>query len=1174
MAELSVGQIKQLEAYMAQNKGVNREQAIQTLFSVSKTNYNKGLKLEHEDNNPVQPKSQKDIFFKSSEGKTYNVTKTFEKRINNVTNDIKKAEDENGFIGKAWSGFKNLTGIGDSSDKVREAQKQEYEFLKKLNSDSVDKIFMELTGKEYSTENLEKFINGEIQLKSENALQGYIEGQEMAVDVGADIVSGIAAVGIYSAAVAAAPFTGGASIVVGIAAAGASGAAIKTGLKAADAATGGRKYTSKDAGYDIATGAFSGVIAPITGGMGGAIGKTIATRVGVTAVKTVGKGLAEEVVGIGVKQGLKQGVKTALTNPTGYKYVGGSFINRATAYGVEMMTDGAVSGGLDNAFKATIDGKDAEEIVQAAGEGFVGGLILAPVVGGGMKGTGELGKYIAKFLPDHPTKPVVPENVIPKRTTTNLYPESDAAGLNAMKENLRTQAKGTESIEMQEVTGTHYKKTQEVEKIKEKFDFLLNGEKIIGEDVPVGEKYKILKTMDDNTYTIYKETRSGSNPGFWVEHAGSGDLYYFKTGNSEQNLTEFISSQLYKAAGIDIPDVNLVGGPEFKGMGSQGLWIKSKAIVGLEPIRKNPKAAYEGFAVDAWLANWDAVCSGNTLLKDGKAVRLDFGGSLDFRARGGKKQFGNQVPELHTFLDPNINPEAAGMFAKMTREDLIESLKRVQSVTNDDIQELYHQVMHHINNPEIYTAIKNRKQYLNWILQEAEKTPQKPEQIIQEYIKQIEDIVNKKYKVQIDDANHQTEVRSRAMKEMKEQRERVLNDEELAVLWSYKGNSYTQNTDLQYGKYFVESIEQLDKALDKTELTEDLILYRGDHFIIDSHLNARYWADCPEYNKKYLFQQDRDDLPMGEIIKKIYKPGVVIEEQQFVSTTISPEVANNFGKSESDIMYIFHAPKGTKGTNVEQLGVSGRVSGINEHYYDLSEGGSEAEVLLKRGFKYIMTKCEFKDGHYVITCQILPDAPQKEILPVGYKSIDNQRIDYFGVKHNKQSFKNLEYIRSLGYDVTEFKDYNAKTIQVIVDIQKYIYNHINSPKGIDIDALFYKFTKHLSQEERQIVAQKLANSSRYTKTPTKEYRYFIENFSGQSRSYSKLFEGKNIAEVEQEFIDAINNIQYKKEYDELMRIFKQYKVETSVFTNEFTDIIYNIEEAFHWKKDLFYRSEY
>ncbi|MBO6271854.1 hypothetical protein J6O48_03630, partial [bacterium] len=267
-----------------------------------------------------------DVKIKSQDVKTYNFNKTLEKRINNISANLKKAEDKNGFIGKMWSGFKNLTGIGDSSDKVREQQAQEKKLLAQFNSNPQNraKIFEQLTGQKYTNENLEKFIKGQIKLKSEQKLAGYKEGQEMAVDIGADIVSGIAAVGIYSASVAAAPFTGGASIAVGVAAAGVSGAAIKTGLKAADAATGGRKYTLKDAGHDAATGAFSGIIAPITGGMGGAVGKTVATKLGIQAVKTVGKEVAEEVVETGVKQGLKQGIKTALTNPTGYEYVGGN----------------------------------------------------------------------------------------------------------------------------------------------------------------------------------------------------------------------------------------------------------------------------------------------------------------------------------------------------------------------------------------------------------------------------------------------------------------------------------------------------------------------------------------------------------------------------------------------------------------------------------------------------------------------------------------------------------------------------------------------------------------------------------------------------------------------------------------------------------------------------------
>ena len=48
-----------------------------------------------------------DIKVKSIDGKTYNLNKTLENRINKVTVDLKKTEDGNGFIGSAWSGFKN-----------------------------------------------------------------------------------------------------------------------------------------------------------------------------------------------------------------------------------------------------------------------------------------------------------------------------------------------------------------------------------------------------------------------------------------------------------------------------------------------------------------------------------------------------------------------------------------------------------------------------------------------------------------------------------------------------------------------------------------------------------------------------------------------------------------------------------------------------------------------------------------------------------------------------------------------------------------------------------------------------------------------------------------------------------------------------------------------------------
>ena len=882
---------------------------------------------------------------------------------------MKKAEDENGFIGKGWSGFKNLTGIGDSSDKVREQQKKEQNLLAQFNSNPQRRaeIFKQLTGADYNPENLEKFIKGQIKLPSELALTGYKEGQEMAVDVVADVVSGVVSFGVVSACtaagVAATPFTAGASlglVVAGAGIAAGTGALVKTGLKYADAKSGGRDYTLKDARHDAATGAFSGALAPITAGAGGAVGKVVTTQ----AAKVVGKEVLQE----GVKLTAKQTAAKAL------------------AFTAEVATDGALGGGVDNAFRTAVDGGSAEEIFDAGITGAEYGAILGPVMGWGAKGIGKgykAAKEVYANIPFGKLPEDVPQVIIPKKTTTNLYPESDVSELMFMKLRLKNSASGTENIELSEISGKPYKVTKEVTKTREIFCFDAEGK-----DVPVGSEYKKIETFNDGTYTIYKSTQSGSNPGFWVEHGGSGDLYYFKTGNGQQNITEHVSSQLYRAAGIDTPDMNLVAAPGFNDMvSSDKCWIKSKAITGLKPLSENLKGAYEGFAVDAWLANWDAVCSGNTLLKNGTAVRVDFGGTLDFRARGARKAFGNEVHELSTLLDPNINPESARVFQNMTREDLIGSLERVQSVTDNDIQNLYSSVRVYIN-PEIFTKISNRKQYLNFVLQEAKIIPMKPNQTIQDYVKTLETNVSKKYKSKISAMNDNSVKRTRVMRDMKEQRDAVCSDEDLKAIWEYKGNSCIANSCIQRGDFENPLVTTLDEALSKTTLTEPMLLYRGDHLSCDfNRLNLRYKESLPEIEKLFedkgkLFmtrtengETIKTEITLDEIAEKIFKKGRIIEEQQFVSTTVDPVVSKQFGQNKLDIIYRYHAPKGINATCPENL--NPKVVG-NSHASAMLLGnggleGSEAEILLKRGFKYRQDKLSIENGQYVIDCTILPD---------------------------------------------------------------------------------------------------------------------------------------------------------------------------------------------------------
>ncbi|HWL71015.1 MAG TPA: hypothetical protein VNS22_21925 [Geminicoccus sp.] len=77
------------------------------------------------------------------------------------------------------------------------------------------------------------------------------------------------------------------------------------------------------------------------------------------------------------------------------------------------------------------------------------------------------------------------------------------------------------------------------------------------------------------------------------------------------------------------------------------------------------KHAHAGFAVDAWLANWGMIGLSNDNLQigpDGKAVRVDVGGSLEYRPQGAKKVFGHEVAELASLRDPKVNAQAAAVF--------------------------------------------------------------------------------------------------------------------------------------------------------------------------------------------------------------------------------------------------------------------------------------------------------------------------------------------------------------------------------------------------------------------------------------------------------------------------------------------------------------------------------
>jgi len=185
--------------------------------------------------------------------------------------------------------------------------------------------------------------------------------------------------------------------------------------------------------------------------------------------------------------------------------------------------------------------------------------------------------------------------------------------------------------------------------------------------------------------------QGGSNPGGKFK-APDGTEYYCKfPANEDVAKSEVLAAKLYAAAGLAGQDAMLITKDGKVGIASKWSVVKKASSTGA--LSKAPDAQ-GGFAVDAWLGNWDVVGLGYDNLQlgaDGKAVRVDAGGSLEYRAQGGKKPFPSTVDEIETLRDQAKNPQAAAVFGSMTKADITASVAKVAAISDTDIKSLVQQ---------------------------------------------------------------------------------------------------------------------------------------------------------------------------------------------------------------------------------------------------------------------------------------------------------------------------------------------------------------------------------------------------------------------------------------------------------------------------------------------------
>lgn len=203
--------------------------------------------------------------------------------------------------------------------------------------------------------------------------------------------------------------------------------------------------------------------------------------------------------------------------------------------------------------------------------------------------------------------------------------------------------------------------------------------------------------LADMTYHAPKPGGS-SKGGIYTDADGQRWLVKSYNGGSESHArNEVLASRLYNAAGAHAPEMRLV---ELSGDLGSGIGVASKWQDGpLDKVNasaQTKKAAQEDFAVDVWLANWDAVgeVHDNIVINaSGQAMRIDTGGALLYRAKGDPKgaAFNAKASEWHTLRDPTENQQAASIYGGMSALQLMNSANKVAAVPNDVIKSLVDQ---------------------------------------------------------------------------------------------------------------------------------------------------------------------------------------------------------------------------------------------------------------------------------------------------------------------------------------------------------------------------------------------------------------------------------------------------------------------------------------------------
>lgn len=187
---------------------------------------------------------------------------------------------------------------------------------------------------------------------------------------------------------------------------------------------------------------------------------------------------------------------------------------------------------------------------------------------------------------------------------------------------------------------------------------------------------------DLNSLTVVK--RLGGSTGAQLVKDVSGRQFVKKVGSNTSNEhveSEYRANQLYQILGCRVPDYELYDDGKNK-------VLLSRFIPGLKEVNKYSgdkacKQLAEHAIADVLLANWDVYCNDNSNYDSaGRIIRVDNGGSLDYRAQGAKKVFDGDVKK--TFDDMVAHNKA--VFDQLKPADGIKQIQEIRKNKDKIIQ--------------------------------------------------------------------------------------------------------------------------------------------------------------------------------------------------------------------------------------------------------------------------------------------------------------------------------------------------------------------------------------------------------------------------------------------------------------------------------------------------------